>query len=104
MSGSKINVAKQAIKYIENKLYPETILGIGTGSTVNFFIEELKNLKNNFAGAVSSSEASSRLLSENGIEVFNLNDVSEIAFYIDGADEVSPNYDCLLYTSDAADE
>jgi ribose 5-phosphate isomerase len=37
MSGSKINVAKQAIKYIENKLYPETILGIGTGSTVNFF-------------------------------------------------------------------
>lgn len=95
MSGSKINVAKQAIKYIENKLYPETILGIGTGSTVNFFIEELKNLKNNFAGAVSSSEASSRLLSENGIEVFNLNDVSEIAFYIDGADEVSPNYELI---------
>jgi ribose 5-phosphate isomerase A len=95
MSGSKINVAKQAIKYIENKLYPETILGIGTGSTVNFFIEELKNLKNNFAGAVSSSEASSHLLSENGIEVFNLNDVSEIAFYIDGADEVSPNYELI---------
>lgn len=95
MSGSKINVAKQAITYIENKLYPETILGIGTGSTVNFFIEELKNLKNNFAGAVSSSEASSRLLSENGIEVFNLNDVSEIAFYIDGADEVSPNYELI---------
>ena len=95
MSGSKINVAKQAIKYIENKLYPETILGIGTGSTVNFFIEELKNLKNNFAGAVSSSEASSRLLSENGIEVFNLNDVCEIAFYIDGADEVSPNYELI---------
>ena len=95
MSGSKINVAKQAIKYIENKLYPETILGIGPGSTVNFFIEELKNLKNNFAGAVSSSEASSHLLSENGIEVFNLNDVSEIAFYIDGADEVSPNYELI---------
>ena len=95
MSGSKINVAKQAITYIENKLYPETILGIGTGSTVNFFIEELKNLKNNFAGAVSSSEASSHLLSENGIEVFNLNDVSEIAFYIDGADEVSPNYELI---------
>ena len=95
MSGSKINVAKQAIKYIENKLYPETILGIGTGSTVNFFIEELKNLKNNFAGAVSSWDASSRLLSENGIEVFNLNDVSEIAFYIDGADEVSPNYELI---------
>jgi len=90
MSGSKINVAKQAIKYIEKKLHPEMILGIGTGSTVNFFIEELKDFKHKFAGAVSSSEASSKLLNENGIEVFNLNDVIDISFYIDGADEVSP--------------
>ena len=90
MSGSKINVAKQAIKYIEKKLHPEMILGIGTGSTVNFFIEELKDFKYKFAGAVSSSEASSKLLNENGIEVFNLNDVIDISFYIDGADEVSP--------------
>ena len=95
MSGSKINVAKQAIDYIKDKLHPEMILGIGTGSTVNFFIEELKDLRNNFAGAVSSSEASSRLLSENGIEVFNLNDISEIAFYIDGADEVAPNRELI---------
>ena len=93
MSGSKINVAKQAIEYIKNNLHPEMILGIGTGSTVNFFIEELKEYRNKFAGAVSSSEASSKLLNENGIEVFNLNDVIDIAYYIDGADEVSPqNY------------
>ena len=59
MSGSKTNVAKQAIKYIEKKLHPEMIIGIGTGSTVNFFIEELKDHRHKFSGAVSSSEASS---------------------------------------------
>ena len=95
MSGSKINVAKQALDYIKDKLHPKMILGIGTGTTVNFFIEELKYEKHNFAGAVSSSEASSKLLSENGIEVFNLNDVMDIAFYIDGADEVSPNNELI---------
>jgi ribose 5-phosphate isomerase A len=95
MSASKINVSKQAIDLIKHKLYPETILGIGTGSTVNFFIDELKSIKNNFAGVVSSSEASSILLKKNGIEVFDLNDVIEIAFYIDGADEVSPNNELI---------
>ena len=95
MSGSKINVAKQAIDYIKDKLHPEMILGIGTGSTVNFFIEELGAYKNLFAGAISSSEASSNLLNEKGIEVFNLNDVMDIAYYIDGADEVSPNYELI---------
>ena len=91
MSSSKINVAKQAIDYIKDKLHPEMILGIGTGSTVNFFIEELGKYKNLFSVAVSSSDASSILLNEQGIEVFNLNDVMDIAFYIDGADEVSPS-------------
>ena len=95
MSGSKINVAKQAIEYIKNNLHPEMILGIGTGSTVNFFIEELKEYRHKFAGAVSSSDASSKLLNENGIEVFSLNDVIDIAYYIDGADEVPPE-NCLI--------
>ena len=95
MSSSKINVAKQAIDYIKDKLHPEMVLGIGTGSTVNFFIEELGKYKNLFSGAVSSSDASSILLNEQGIEVFNLNDVMDIAFYIDGADEVSPS-NCLI--------
>ena len=90
MSAAKISVAKKAIKYIESKISRETVLGIGTGSTVNFFIEELGNLKHHFKGAVSSSNASSELLSNKGIEVFSLNDVNEVEFYIDGADEVTP--------------
>ena len=90
MSAAKISVAKKAIKYIESKISKETVLGIGTGSTVNFFIEELGNLKNHFKGAVSSSNASSVLLNNKGIEVFSLNDVNEVEFYIDGADEVTP--------------
>tara|TARA_B100000965_G_scaffold156657_1_gene130547 strand:- start:221 stop:859 length:639 start_codon:yes stop_codon:yes gene_type:complete len=90
MSAAKISVAKKAVKYIESKISKETVLGIGTGSTVNFFIEELGNLKHHFKGAVSSSLASSELLKKHSIEIFNLNDVNEVAFYIDGADEVTP--------------
>ena len=90
MSAAKISVAKKAVKYIESKISRETVLGIGTGSTVNFFIEELGNLKHHFKGAVSSSHASSELLKKHSIEIFNLNDVNEVAFYIDGADEVTP--------------
>ena len=91
MSASKINVAKQAVSYIADKLTPNMILGIGTGSTVNCFIEELASYSNLFKGAVSSSNASSKLLQSKGIEVFSLNDVNEIEFYIDGADEVDKN-------------
>jgi ribose 5-phosphate isomerase A len=91
MSAAKISVAKKAVKYIESKISKETVLGIGTGSTVNFFIEELGNLKHHFKGAVSSSNASSELLNNKGIEVFSLNDVNEVEFYIDGADEVTPD-------------
>ena len=90
MSAAKISVAKKAIKYIESKISKETVLGIGTGSTVNFFIEELGNLKHHFKGVVSSSNASSEILINKGIEVFSLNDVNEVEFYIDGADEVTP--------------
>ena len=91
MSAAKISVAKKAISHIEKKLTSEVILGIGTGSTVNFFIEELGEFRNHFRGAVSSSEASTQLLKAKNIEVFSLNDVNEIEFYIDGADEVSPD-------------
>ena len=89
MSASKISVAKKAMSHIKNKLTNNMVLGIGTGSTVNYFIDELVDYKNYFYGAVSSSEATSKLLIENSIQVFNLNDVNEIEFYIDGADEVS---------------
>ena len=91
MSAAKISVAKKAMDYIEKKLSDSTILGIGTGSTVNFFIEELAAYKNHFRGAVSSSKASTKLLEDKNIEVYSLNDVNEIEFYIDGADEVSPD-------------
>ncbi len=91
MSTAKISVAKKAIAHIEKKLSNEMVLGIGTGSTVNFFIEELGVFKNHFLGVVSSSEASTQLLKAQNIEVFSLNDVNEIEFYIDGADEVSPD-------------
>ena len=89
MSASKISVAKKAIDYIKNKFSKDMILGIGTGSTVNFFIDELSEYKNLFLGVVSSSKASSKLLTDIGIDIFSLNDVNEISFYIDGADEVS---------------
>ena len=89
MNTPKINVAKQAVKLIERKITPGTIIGIGTGSTVNFFIDELKKYKNLFKGAVSSSNASTKLLNDSGIQTYNLNEVLEIEFYIDGADEVS---------------
>ena len=89
MSGSKINVAKQAIEFLHRKLSSEMILGIGTGTTVNFFIEELKAYKHLFKGAVSSSERSTALLKEAGIIVYDLNNIREIAFYVDGADEVA---------------
>tara|TARA_B100000287_G_scaffold189724_1_gene179274 strand:- start:86 stop:724 length:639 start_codon:yes stop_codon:yes gene_type:complete len=91
MSTAKISVARKAINYIEKKLSKDMVLGIGTGSTVNFFIDELSNFKNYFKGAVSSSEASTILLESNGIDVFSLNDVNGLEFYIDGADEVSPD-------------
>ena len=91
MSAAKISVAKKAISQIEKKFTRDMVLGIGTGSTVNFFIEELSKYKNHFYGAVSSSEASTKLLKAIGIDVFSLNDVNEVSFYIDGADEVSPN-------------
>ena len=91
MSAAKISVAKKAMDYIQKKLSDSTILGIGTGSTVNFFIEELAAYKNHFRGAVSSSKASTKLLEDKNIEVYSLNDVNEIEFYIDGADEVSPD-------------
>ncbi|ALM89515.1 ribose-5-phosphate isomerase RpiA [Alteromonas stellipolaris] len=84
-NAKKQAVAKAAIEYVENG----SIVGVGTGSTVNFFIEELGKIKNNIEGAVSSSDASTKLLEALGIEVFALNDVSNISVYIDGADEVA---------------
>ena len=91
MSNAKLTASLEAIEYIKPKINMDSIIGVGTGSTVNFFIEELAKIKQLFKGAVSSSEASSQLLEAHDIEVFELNDVNEILVYIDGADEVDPS-------------
>lgn len=79
----KREVAKAAIEYIADDI----IVGVGTGSTVNFFIEELAKIKGRIEGAVSSSVASEELLKKHNIPVFDLNSVFEIPVYVDGADE-----------------
>jgi ribose 5-phosphate isomerase A len=68
---------------------PDAIIGVGTGSTVNYFIDGLAGLRGRIAGAVSSSEASSARLKAVGIEVLDLNNVDELQVYVDGADEVT---------------
>ena len=95
MSNSKLNASIEAIDYIKPKITSGSIIGVGTGSTVNYFIDELAKIKHIFKGAVSSSEASTKLLEDNGIEVFELNDVNEILVYIDGADEVDPSHNLI---------
>jgi len=67
----------------------DTIVGVGTGSTVNHFIDALATMKNKIEGAVSSSEESTKRLKAHGIEVFDLNSISDIDVYIDGADEIT---------------
>lgn len=84
-------VALAAIDYIKPKLDDDSIVGVGTGSTANFFIDELAKLKHQFEGAVASSEATAQRLQQHGIEVFNLNNVARIDVYIDGADESDHN-------------
>lgn len=78
-------VARAAIAHV----VPDTIVGVGTGSTANFFIDALAEMKSRIPGAVASSEATKKRLEAHGIRVFDLNDVSEIPAYVDGADEVN---------------
>lgn len=78
-------VALAALQYVEN----DAIVGVGTGSTVNYFIDALGTVADKIRGAVSSSEASSKKLQALGIEVFDLNSVDSFDIYIDGADEVT---------------
>lgn len=76
-----------ALKYVE----VDSIVGVGTGSTVNHFIDALATMKNDIKGAVSSSVASTEKMKALGIDVFDLNEVSELSVYVDGADEISPH-------------
>ncbi|MBQ4863148.1 ribose-5-phosphate isomerase RpiA [Pseudoalteromonas sp. MMG013] len=80
-----------ALDYIQEN----TIVGVGTGSTVNHFIDALGSIKDTIKGAVSSSEASTEKLKALGIEVFELNDVAQLDVYIDGADEINHSNDMI---------
>jgi len=78
-------VAREAIKHVVE----DAVIGVGTGSTANFFIDELARMKNRIAGAVASSEGSAERLKRHGIRVLDLNSVNELPVYIDGADEIT---------------
>ena len=78
--------AQAALEYVK----ADTIVGVGSGSTVNCFIEALGAIKDKIQGAVAASKASEELLRKQGIEVFNANDVSSLDIYVDGADEINP--------------
>ncbi|MHA7808682.1 MAG: ribose-5-phosphate isomerase RpiA [Marinobacter adhaerens] len=88
-------VAKAAIDHIAPRLERESVIGVGTGSTANFFIDMLAELKNEFDGAVASSEATAERLKSHGIPVYDLNSTSELEFYVDGADETNERLELI---------
>jgi len=83
----KLAVAQAAVAYIQPKLSRDSIVGVGTGSTANFFIDELAKIKHLFEAAVASSEATAERLRGHGIEVYDMNSVDQMEVYVDGADE-----------------
>ena len=86
----KQQVAKAAVAYVESG-----IIGVGTGSTANYFIDELAKIKHKIEGAVTSSEATAQKLKAHGIQVYDLNSVNEIEIYVDGADEITAHMHML---------
>lgn len=87
----KKQVAHAALAHVKD----QTIIGVGTGSTVNFFIDELANLKHQLEGAVASSVATEKRLKALGIPVLDLNTVGPVQIYVDGADEVNLYLQCI---------
>ncbi|MCA0395257.1 MAG: ribose-5-phosphate isomerase RpiA [Proteobacteria bacterium] len=87
MSEAKRLAGEQAIEYVEDGM----VVGVGTGSTVAYFIDALGRIRDRIAGAVSSSEQSTARLKQHGIEVLELNDTGPLALYVDGADECDPH-------------
>lgn len=93
----KTLVGQAALRYIQ----PGSIVGVGTGSTVNKFIDALASMRGQIAGAVSSSVASTERLQALGIRVFDCNEVDELAVYVDGADEIDAG-GCMIKGGGAA--
>lgn len=87
MTQAKRQAGEKAIDYVEDGM----IVGVGTGSTVAFFIDALAPLRHRIAGAVSSSEQSTQRLRSHGIEVLDLNNAGPLPLYVDGADECDPH-------------
>ncbi len=86
----KLQVAQAAVAYVKGG-----IVGVGTGSTANFFIDELAKIKGKIDGAVASSEATAQRLRSHGIQVFDLNSVDGMDIYVDGADEITEHLHML---------
>ena len=82
-------VARAAFAIVKDRLRSDSVIGVGTGSTANFFIDELAALKHDINATVASSEESARRLKAHGIPVLDLNAVSEVTVYVDGADEAN---------------
>ncbi len=91
----KQQVGKSAANYIDPFLQIESIIGVGTGSTANYFIDALAKIKHKFDGTVASSFASEERLKSHGIPVYELNGVKEMLFYIDGADETNDRFELI---------
>ncbi len=85
----------KAADYINPWLQADTYIGVGTGSTTNHFIDALAGVQHRFAGAVASSVASADRLKSHGIRVVELNEVSSLAVYVDGADEINPAFSMI---------
>lgn len=88
-------VAKAAIDYISPRLNSSSVIGVGTGSTANCFIDLLAAIRNDFDGAVASSEATAERLKSHGIPVYELNSTADLEFYVDGADEVNEQLELI---------
>jgi ribose 5-phosphate isomerase A len=86
--GLKKLVAEAALAYVQ----PDTVLGVGTGSTVDCFIDALAKARIPLAGAVSSSLRSEHKLREIGVKIIDMNEVNSLSLYVDGADEIDPNF------------
>lgn len=88
-------VAVAAVAQIQPHLEPDSIIGVGTGSTANCFIDELAKIKHLFDGAIASSDATAARLKGYGIPVYDLNSVRQLDFYIDGADEFNDHLELI---------
>ena len=83
-------VAKAAADYVKERLHSDSVIGVGTGSTANYFIEYLGEFRDDIPATVASSKETARRLKALNIEVIDLNAASEVSIYVDGADETNP--------------